>query len=166
MAIRELLLIGLVFNVYWLMAVIGQSHFILGLLIILLVAWWFYKGALRFAVLLGGAGITMDFLLTRFGLLYFDNAIFPAWLALLWLGFGSFVWIMRRTIMAYSPYVMALIGGLGGMMSYLAGFRLGAVSWPLGPGMTALILLLCWLCFSVLILKLLDRYSKQEMEEV
>ena len=165
MAMRELLIVGLVFNGYWLLAVIGQGHYIWLLFIVLIASWWFYKGSWRFGLLLGTAGIVMDFLLSLLGLYQFQGPVFPAWLVLLWLGFGSFVWIIRRAIVAYSPLVVIAIGGLGGMMSYLAGFRLGAVHWPLGFEMTALSVLVCWLCFSALALKLLGRYGRPDSED-
>ena len=166
MAMRELLIVGLVFNGYWLLAVIGRSHYIWLLLIVLMASWWYYKGSWRFGLLLGTAGIAMDYLLSQLGLYQFHSSVFPSWLVLLWLGFGSFVWIIRRAIAAYSPLVVIAIGGLGGMMSYLAGFRLGAVNWPLGLEITALSILVCWLCFSALALKLLSRYGRLHPEEV
>jgi len=160
MTIRELLIVGVVFNSYWLLAVLGQSHYQWLLVICLLGCWWLYRGAWRFALILGTAGILMDTVLSQLGLFQFQTAILPLWLVLLWLGFGSFVWVMRRTIAVYSYYVVIGIGGVGGMMSYLAGYRLGAVNWPLGIAITAMIVLVIWLCFSALMLKLLSRYDQ------
>lgn len=166
MPTRELLTIGLVFNVYWFLAVLGQNQFVWLLVTLLLTSWWFYQGVWRFAVMLGACGIGMDFLLSRLGVFEFYGDTFPLWLVCLWLGFGSFVWIMRQIITAYSPYAMMLLGGVGGMMSYLAGYRLGAVIWPLGTGITTICVLVCWLCFSALALKLLKTYGRQWQEEL
>ncbi|MCW8329360.1 DUF2878 domain-containing protein [Photobacterium sp. SDRW27] len=166
MTIRELLIVGVVFNSYWLLAVIGQSHYQWLLVICLLGCWWFYRDAWRFALILGTAGISMDIVLSLLGLFQFHSVVLPFWLVMLWLGFGSFVWVTRHIIVVYSSYVVIGIGGLGGMLSYLAGYRLGAVNWPLGITVTALSLFACWLCFSALTLVLIRRYDTQKAEEV
>lgn len=166
MPIRELLIVGLGFNVYWFLAVLGQSQFVWLLVILLLTSWWFYQGVWRFSLMLGACGVVMDVLLSQFGIFEFYGDAFPYWLVLLWLGFGSFVWIMRQVITTHSPYAMMLLGGVGGMMSYLAGYRLGAVMWPLGTEITAVCVLACWLCFSALALKLLNKYARQWQEEI
>lgn len=66
--------------------------------------------------------------------------------------------------MANSPYLIISLGGVGGMMSYLAGYQLGAVMWPLGIEITAACILVCWLCFSALTLVALNKCSKQNLE--
>lgn len=166
MPIRQLLIVGLIFNVYWALAVIGQSQFVWLLVLLLLSSWRVYRGAWRFGLMLGVSGVLMDAMLSWLGIYEFDALFFPLWLVLLWVGFGSFIWIMRQTIMANSPYFIISLGGVGGMMSYFAGYRLGAVMWPLGIEITAACILVCWLCFSALALVLLNKCNRQNLEGV
>ncbi|WP_299013324.1 DUF3833 family protein [uncultured Photobacterium sp.] len=106
MPLRELLIVGVLFNMYWLVSVVGQSQFIWLLVTLLLMCWWYYSDTWRFSLLLGGAGILMDLMLNKLGVFHFTQSFFPVWLALLWLGFGSFVWVIRQVIAFYSPYFM------------------------------------------------------------
>lgn len=166
MPARQLLIIGLIFNVYWFLAVIGQGQFVWLLAILLLACWWRYQGTWRFGLMLGATGVLMDLMLSWMGLYTFAANAFPIWLVLLWIGFGSFIWIMRQTIVANSPYIIVMLGGIGGTMSYFAGYRFGAVMWPLGIEITLICILVCWLCFSVLVLALLNRCNRQQLEGV
>ena len=87
----------------------------------------------------------------------------PGWLVVLWLGFSTFVWSIRWPILNRHPALIISLGGLGGMMSYLAGERLGAVSLPLGLPISALIILCCWLLFSALVLGWLRWFTTDEV---
>ena len=40
----------------------------------------------------------------------------------------NFVWIIRKVIQSYSSNVLLIIGSVGGMLSYIAGNRLQALS--------------------------------------
>jgi hypothetical protein len=89
------------------------------------------------------------------GVYQFEGNVIPLWLILLWLGFASFVWLLRKVIQNYSPYVLVIIGSIGGTVSYWAGLRLEAVGWPMGIPVTVMITLVGWLVYSIILLVLL-----------
>ncbi|PSW20185.1 DUF2878 domain-containing protein [Photobacterium sanctipauli] len=152
MTTKELIAVGTVFNVFWFVAVLGQAQYSWVLLSILIFSWWRFHAAFKFGVAIGSAGILMDMALKHFALYQFATDSFPLWLALLWLGFGTFVWIIREKITSYSAVIIMALGGVGGMMSYFAGYRLGAVIWPYDLSITLPTILLCWIVFSGFIL--------------
>jgi len=67
----------------------------------------------------------------------------PLWMVALWLIFSSSIaytwgWLQERYLLS------AIIGGIAGPLTYLAGVQLGAATfgWPLGP--TLIILMVIW----------------------
>lgn len=157
---KAVVVLGLAFNLYWAVAVLGQSQWVVALVIMLVTAWVLFPGSACFSLLLGGIGIGMDFLLIQAGVLAFDAGGMPLWLVLLWLGFASFVWIMRSRLLVMPYWLLGLIGSLGGAMSYLAGYRFDAVSWPYGIGLSGLVLLLCWGLFTFVAIGLLTTVNR------
>ena len=155
----HLFLVSAGFNLFWLLVVIGQNALIIAPALLLLVSWHCFAGAWRFALVLSVPGILMDYLLTRAGVYQFESGSFPFWLGVLWLGFSSFVWILREEILKRSPLLMMAFGGVGGTLSYLAGERLEAVILPMGIGYSAAGIMICWVAFSVIIIGLLRFFS-------
>jgi hypothetical protein len=149
------LAITLSFNLYWLLAVWGQLNYLWLLITMLIACWWIFRDSWRFATIAATAGISMDALLSYFGIYQFDGNAIPAWLILLWLGFASFVWLLRKVIRNYPPYVLVIIGCIGGTFSYWAGFKLEAVNWPMGTPVTVVVTLVGWLVYSMILLVLL-----------
>ncbi|UXI04067.1 DUF2878 domain-containing protein [Photobacterium sp. TY1-4] len=164
MATRELLTVGVLFNLYWLLAVLGQNSYLWLLVGSLLVCWWMTRHVWKFATIIAGCGIAMDVTLISLGVLSFEVWGIPAWLALLWFGFGTFLWMIREVLNRSSTGGLVLLGGLGGAASYFAGYRLGAVDWPLGILPTMAVLTLCWLGFSLLALKFIRYWYRSERE--
>lgn len=90
-------------------------------------------------------GSALDSLLLNVGLFDFagDSPLLPLWLTLLWALFAStlahcLAWTAR-------PWRLgALLGALGGPLSYLAGSRLADVALPFGMLPTLAILALLW----------------------
>lgn len=130
MATRELVAVGVLFNLYWLLAVMGQNSYLWLLAVLLLVCWSLRRATWKFATALALCGILMDFTLSKLGIFAFDARGIPVWLVLLWFGFGTFVWLIREVVRRYRPGLVVLLGGIGGTASYFAGYRLGAGSSP------------------------------------
>jgi hypothetical protein len=88
------------------------------------------------------AGICIDAILMQLGI--FQFAVFPLWLLLIWVGFiwtlGHSLKMLRKLPIA----VLAPLGAVAGTSSYLAGWRFGAVAFPLGVMTTGLILVIIW----------------------
>ena len=89
------------------------------------------------------AGCLLDALLWQLGLFEFA-AGFPLWLALLWLGFALTLAHGLRWLVVLPRRQQALIGGLGGASSYLAGAAMGAVHLPWGLWISGGVLAVIW----------------------
>lgn len=88
----------------------------------------------RFLVTAGLLGMVVDTLLSNLGAFSYpssspvwDSWIVPPWITALWVGFAtlprwSLAWLRGRTWLA------ALLGAIGGPLSFLAGVRLGAIA--------------------------------------
>ena len=154
---KKLLLAGLLFNMYWLIAVLGQQAYVWVLVLLIVACWWKFPKGIKAALSIALFGVVMDFTLSAVDIFAFDSFVIPAWLVMLWLGFGTFVWFMRSTIVSYPVMLIGILGGLGGSLSYFAGYRLEAVQWPLGVGITLSVLFVIWLLFSLLIAVMMKR---------
>jgi len=128
------------FQVGWFACVLGAAHAMpwLGPVLVTLFfavnvalgARFRTEGKLAVAALL--IGIPFDSMFQELGLLKFaapvgDLPISPPWLAAMWVNFGmtlhsSLSWLVGKTRLAI------LLGALGGPAAYLAGERLGAVT--------------------------------------
>ncbi len=136
----------LAFELFWMLAVVGQNHplALLGLVGLLLLQFALSDqrlGDLR-VLPLALIGIALDSLLTLTGVFEFDAL--PLWLALLWCGFiltlgHGLAWMRTRPI-----YQQWLLGALAGSTSYMSGWRMEAVALPLGWIPSTLLLALIW----------------------
>ncbi|MCW8996069.1 MAG: DUF2878 domain-containing protein, partial [Psychromonas sp.] len=92
-------------------------------------------------------GASADALLKLAGVMAFmDTAILPVWLLILWAHFAlalnhSLSWLKR-----FPGYLQAVFGGIFGPLSYYAGYKMGAVLFPLQIPRTLLILAVIWFC--------------------
>lgn len=92
--------------------------------------------------LLGGA---VDLLLSWLGLMIFPEAVLlPVWLVLLWTHFAvalnhGMSWLNKIPV-----YLQVVFGGLFGPLSYYAGYKFGAVDFPLPHLQTLFILIVIW----------------------
>ncbi|WP_459778454.1 DUF2878 domain-containing protein [Photobacterium sp. R1] len=149
---KALIVSGLVFNLFWGVAVVGQNDWLWLLGLSLLTCWGRYPQSLFFVLPVAMLGCAMDSLLLWLGIYQFEGGLIPLWLAALWLGFTSFLWFIHRNLRRYSVVILLFAGSLGGASSYLAGLKLGAIVWPLGTKITFLIVSGCWLAFTALVL--------------
>ena len=140
----SLLGLTLVFDAFWLAAVVGRQQWTPLLLLLVLSLWCKQPRLVRDAVPLAAAGVLMDWLWLQGGFFRFDTTGLPWWLVVLWLGFASYLVLIQKWLRAWSPTTLVLAGALGGPLSYWAGMRLDAVSWPLETSLTLLLLALAW----------------------
>ncbi|MGR5142708.1 DUF2878 domain-containing protein [Photobacterium sp. DNB23_23_1] len=154
---KKLIVVGLLFNVYWLIAVLGQQAYVWVLVLLFAACWWKFPSVWRYAFSIAVAGVLMDGVLSISNVLDFQVLLIPNWLIMLWLGFGTFVWFIKETIANYSAALISLLGGVGGAMSYFAGYRLQAVQWPLGVELTLMVLFLSWFVLSTAIVLMIKR---------
>ncbi|MGF1687304.1 DUF2878 domain-containing protein [Photobacterium japonica] len=179
MTVKEWVFVGLVFNVFWFLAVLGQNQTLWLTLPLIVLCWWRYTGSASFGLLVGVLGIVIDTLWLHGGIFAFDKPqdapmsaltqvldgvtekTIPLWLMTLWIGFGSFVWVVRETVLGYPKVLVLMAFGIGGTMSYFAGFRLDAVAWPYGTGITFSILLVTWTAMGAVLIWLTERVSRR-----
>ncbi len=138
------------YQLLWFTAVLGGSAtqgFLLPLLILHLAMVGNWRRELT--LMLGAAtlGATCDALLTTAGYFVFADTAYglpiPLWLVAIWMGFAG---TLRHsmTFMVSRPRLFTMAAGLFAPMTYLAAQRLGAVSFPLGNGPTAIVIGLTW----------------------
>ena len=90
-------------------------------------------------------GASGDSLLTQTGVMSFANSgLLPLWLCMLWAHFALAVnhgmaWLKNLPI-----YLQAILGGIFGPFSYYAGYKMGAVIFPLALQKTLFILAVVW----------------------
>jgi len=132
------------FNLYWLLAVKWQQPG--PLLVLLLLHLLFSPSRQRDGrlIAIAAAGCLLDGLLWQLGLFQFP-AGFPLWLVLLWVGFALTLAHGMRWLLRLSRWQQGLFGIFGGAFSYLAGAAMGAVHFPLGFWVTALLLSVIWM---------------------
>ncbi len=89
-------------------------------------------------------GIGVDSALSMLGVFDFEGSlIVPAWLCLLWIAFAT---TLNRALAAFGRwwFLAAVVGGLGVPFNYGVGAKFGAVSLPLSPWLTAVVLIAIW----------------------
>ena len=132
------------FQLLWLGAVLGQNQALIVLVILL--SLHFYLSPNRAADLrilpLGLVGFGLDLTLMSLGV--FQFAEFPLWLLFLWFGFAlslgnSLAWVKQLPLLATIP-----LGAVMGALSYVAGYKLEVVAFPLGELATFVLLIAIW----------------------
>jgi hypothetical protein len=101
----------------------------------------------KFLAVVAVVGTVVDSLFAASGLLAYQggyglNGIAPAWITGMWLNFGttihtSLAWLADRVALA------AILGAVGGPLTYMAGARLGAAD-LLHPPWSLIALALAW----------------------
>lgn len=136
------------FQSIWFLAILGQERALplLALLFIIHVC-LIPKPALELVILAFGIGLGLiiDSAMNWLGVFSFASnpILIPLWLVALWAGLSG---TLRHSLgyFAGKPLLTSVAGGVGASFSYIAGMKLGAVSFPLGIEVTAVIIFLCW----------------------
>ncbi|MBM7454343.1 hypothetical protein HNR62_000167 [Oceanisphaera litoralis] len=151
----------LAFEGFWLLAVAGQNSW--SLLTVLLLGLHFVFTPSRRADIrvlwLALLGMLVDLLLTLMGVFVFEQ--WPLWLGLLWVGFVLTLGHSLHWMRQFSCWLLMITGALAGASSYLAGWKLGAVSLPLGFWTSAVILALLWSALLPLLVRLDQRLRRE-----
>ena len=160
----------LLFQVTWFACVLGGAHGMpwLGPLAVALFVALHLGRAPRPAAevrLLAGAALTgalFDSLLAASGWLAYPSgqwhpALAPYWIVAMWVGFAatlnlSLGWLKGR------PYLALLFGSVGGPLAYLAGAKLGGVTF-VEPTAALLALAVGWGLITPLLMRLAERFD-------
>ncbi len=142
----RLFLISLWFQMLWFVAVVGREEYQIVLFGAVIASYVLtlrqLQGGLVFFTVVIGLGL--DSLNSLLHILEFERAGLPLWLIALWVIFAWYLFQMKQILTKYPTKVIALAGALGGAMSYFAGYKLGAVQWPLNNLLTFTILFVEW----------------------
>ncbi|MFT6926112.1 MAG: hypothetical protein ACJAZP_001713 [Psychromonas sp.] len=136
------------FQLMWFVAVFFTTSGQLFLIFALLVHFYFSPNrkydlaSLITITLIGGS---VDLLISWLGLMVFpDTLLLPFWLVLLWTHFAvalnhGMSWLNKIPV-----YLQVVFGGLFGPLSYYAGYKFGAVDFPLPHLQTLFVLIVIW----------------------
>lgn len=154
---KRLLLISTWFQLLWFLAVIGREqwqYLTLALVITTLLLSvmnksleWKKLGAILVI------GMLLDYFNIAIGWFVFDQAGIPLWLTALWAIFAWYAYFLYPILNQYPAPVVLTVGGIAGSLSYVAGSKLGAVSFGLSLSATGLILFFEWVIVMAVILK-------------
>lgn len=147
------------FQSLWFLAVLGRESTVV--LLALLVAITYLRSlyqrelSTKFCAFIVGCGLAVDFLNTQLSILVFESNGLPLWLVFLWLIFAWYCWQLRDFIRKTSQRIILFAGGVGGTLSYLAGYKLGAVGWFYTTEITLTALFAEWILLSLITFQLL-----------
>lgn len=146
------------YQIVWFGCVFWQDKFILPGTILLGLHLLLCKNKVQeLAVVLycASMGLMMDAILTLFGFFEFSATPsflpIPLWLVLIWVGFAGTLrhglrYFMDRPLLALS------VAAVGAPLVYHSASRLGAVTFPIGPVVTGLVISAAWLFLMVMFL--------------
>lgn len=175
---KPILINAVLFQIVWFCCVIGGAQGILWPAIIAcsVLALWQLHPKRRHAtdfMLIGAAlvlGLIIDSAWILVGFMEFKThwpspVVTPIWMLLLWVGFAltlnhSLVWLKQHRLL---PAVMGLIGG---PMSYLAGLKLGAVNYLNDTTLISGSLGIAWAISMIILVKLSQIKTPESKEAV
>lgn len=161
----RLLLISSWFQALWLLAVLGNEAWQWWLLALVVATYAVTIGVsvkplpLRFVGIVFVVGIGIDSVNMLAGVLRFEDAMHSTWLIPIWLSalWAIFIWystFLLPLVNTYPSWIVTVIGGLSGALSYWAGERLGAVEFGYPPTLSLLILFGQWVFVMGLMLRI------------
>jgi len=157
------------YQLLWFLAVLGKDAALpLLALLVLMHLILVEKRTAELALMLGAAllGSCLDLALTFADFYRFDDAqaVPPAWLPLVWMGFAG---TMRYSLafMVARPRLLTVAAAIFAPLTYFAAARLGAVDFPLGNTATGLVIGLGWAVITPLLLRI-ERLTRQPVRLV
>ncbi len=135
------------FQSTWFSAVLGQNDLLL-LTIVLVVLHFLitenFLTEIRHAFLVGGAGISVDAILSFYGVFNFGNdVLLPVWMFALWIAFSTTI-TRSLSFLSSRPMLAVILGALIVPLNYGVGEKVGAVEFGLDTQYTFLTLSIIW----------------------
>lgn len=135
------------FNCFWFSCVFASSLLQLSLLAIGILLFVSIKPDYKLALLGLVLGLISDFSLYQLGIHQFINEQFPAWLLLLWIGFSLYLGAIHKQLRSLNPLLLILGVSILTPISYAYGTTIGKIHWPLGIGITYVVMFCAWLVY-------------------
>ncbi len=163
-AIKQLVIVSTIFQIVWFMAVLGRETWqwftLATIAVILLITAVRCQFRWRVWLLLIIVGVSVDVLNIVFGVLVFDTTFFPLWLLGLWATFFWYAQFLAPVLSQYPLPLVSIIGGVAGAVSYVAGYKLGAVTLGLSSVLAFVVFFIEWTLLVALIMKVVNREGK------
>lgn len=142
---RRLVVLLLLFDVNWALAVFGQADTLWWQAMVTLAMWLSADGWRRLGSAIALLGIGLDAVLIQQQVLSLSGSpvAMPMHLALLWLGFGLSLAACQPRL-PKSTWALALLGGVMGSVGYYLGERFGALELAPTTSLGVVIIGLCW----------------------
>ena len=134
------------FQSTWFLCVLGQDAllpFTLGMLSLHFILVHSAREEARRLLPVFAVGIGVDTLLSAIGIFDFGPALIPLWLMALWVAFAASL-TRALGVFGRSPWLAALVGGIGVPFNYAVGAKMGAVNLPMDPILTGAVLITIW----------------------
>ncbi|BCB41915.1 zinc ABC transporter permease [Vibrio alginolyticus] len=162
----KLLIASTWFQLCWFSAVLGTYQWqwlTLTLTFLTLVYCWRTDAfALKHIASIVLAGVVLDTLNQQFSVFVFPTQWLPIWLLCLWVLFSWYAYQLKSVLYRFSKIYVSIVGGVGGTVSYYAGYKLQVVEYGFNTSVTLVILFAEWFAMTLLILKV---YGYEKLEE-
>ncbi|WP_194435316.1 DUF2878 domain-containing protein [Vibrio fluminensis] len=162
--LKRLLIISTLFQMVWFAAVLGKESWqwavLLGVTCLILVTARREEFNWRIWLILTIIGVVLDSVNIKFGLIAFESAFIPIWLVALWGGFCWYALFLGKIVSHYPTWIVSIVGGLAGALSYLAGYKLGAVSLGFSLPVAIVLFFIQWLAFVFFCMKMINVGAK------
>lgn len=164
MSVKQLLFVSTWFQILWFVAVIGRESWQWLALIVVTLTWVASYFLSRFnlarCALIVILGVAVDSLNMAMGWFNFSSPTIPLWLLALWGIFSWYAFYLHPIVSRFPLSAVSMIGGGAGALSYLAGAKLGAVSFEMPTLPMIAILFVEWVVVVYLIMRVLGYESR------
>ncbi|NVD06372.1 DUF2878 domain-containing protein [Vibrio sp. JPW-9-11-11] len=164
MSVKQLIFVSTWFQILWFVAVLGRESWQWLALLLVTTTWVASYVAARFNLYRSGLilviGVVVDYLNMSLGLFSFSSSFIPLWLIALWGIFAWYAFYLYPIVSRFPLWSVSMVGGVAGALSYLAGAKLGAVSFGLSTLPMLATLFVQWVAVIYLIVKVLGYESR------
>jgi len=169
--LMRLLIVSTWFQLLWFLAVLGRDTWqwftVMLVVITLIFSAWRGDFNWRTGFVLFMFGVVIDVVNTTIGLLVFEAApiALPIWLLALWAIFSWYAQFLVPMLSRYPLLIVSIVGGLAGAASYIAGYKLDAVSLGFSISAAFAIFFIEWAAIVLLCMKVLDIEAAQDEKD-
>ncbi|HHX8657897.1 TPA: DUF2878 domain-containing protein [Vibrio diabolicus] len=162
----KLLIASTWFQLCWFSAVLGTYQWqwltLILTFITLVYCWRTDASALKHIASIVLAGVVLDTINQQFSVFVFPTQWLPIWLLCLWVLFSWYAYQLKPVLYRFPKIYVSIVGGVGGTVSYYAGYKLQVVEYGFNTSVTLVILFAEWFAMTLLILKV---YGYEKLEE-